>query len=104
MPELSIPTALMPVAIAAVGWVLHILKKLIEAKRDGKPVSVVSYLNDYRYETVFSVFATIAAMYLGMSVDDVVALADVAPTTAFASGFMGNSIVDGFSAARRNLE
>lgn len=99
-----VQTSVQPILLAFCGWSMHILKKLIEAKRDSRPIQLKAYLDEYRYETLLSVLATIVALFLGMAFDKVETLAGLSASSAFLSGYIGNSIVDGFSASRRNLE
>ncbi len=73
------------IAMAALGHLVHLLKRVVEARAGGQDVGVVDYVKGRRYRTALGMAGSAVAM--GFMIDS----GQVTAMGAFAAGYMADS-------------
>lgn len=78
-------TVALGVAMAVLGHLIHLLKKVVEVRASGQPVGLVGFVRERPYRTAMGVAGSAAAM--GYMFDS----GDVTAMTALGIGYMADS-------------
>lgn len=86
--EASLAFFFLTVFTMVLGFLGHILKKVVEARRNDETFHIKTYLKRYPYATGLAFFTAIGGYLMLMSTDNLTAL------NAFMAGYMANSVGD----------
>jgi len=77
-----------PDFMAILGFVAHVIKKIMRVRRDGHLLSPLAYFGQYPYQSIFALIGAIAG------VGALHATGMLNAVSAFSAGYMANSIAD----------
>jgi len=77
-----------PETMALLGFIAHVVKKIMRVRRDGHVVSPWKYVKLYPYQTFFALVGAVAG------IGSLAATGMLNAVSAFAVGYMSNSVAD----------
>lgn len=77
---------ILPVIALVLGYVVHILKKVIQQRQRNETFSLKDYINKWPYQTIVSLIMSLGG-YLGL-----MAVGDLTAASAFLMGVTANSL------------